>query len=584
MGLLAGLASGLTVVGTPVVAQEEAPEEREVEVSVELEGLEGELAANVRAGVALLVREGDALSPSRARTLFDRAPDEIRAALEPFGRYAPVIQSELVDQGDEWTARFRVDPGPATIVTRVDFSLTGPGALDSGFVALADGFPVAEGDTLHHQPYSEAKSRFSRYATNKGFFDADFDTAQIRVDREAATAEVVFHFETGPRYRFGPIVIEQDVLERDYVDGYVVAREGELFDADLLRASQRALTTGPWFGRADLRVDRDGAGDLAVPVTFELTPSRPQAYEAGLGYGTDTGVRGSLRANFRRLNRKAHNAEAEIRLSQIETSIAGRYRIPRPFPSDGVWSLFGSYGDVSPDWSTTTVGTVGASYSSSRGPLRETFTLQWETSDYEAAGVPGEATLVVAQADWSWTRADDRILPTRGHRAALTLAGAHDAVLSSTTFGGILLEGKIIRSLGSRVRVIGRAQAGQIFTDDLAALPPTRRFVTGGDQSVRGFGYQTLGPMAGDTALVGGRSLAVASFETDVQVIPGWLVAGFADAGNAADDFPGLEVEYTAGVGVRWVSPIGLLRLDLAFPLSNPDRTLRLHLVIGPDL
>jgi translocation and assembly module TamA len=557
---------------------------QEVEVQVELAGLEADLEDNVRAAVALFVQEGEELTPNRARTLFRRAPEEMRVALEPFGRYAPTIDAALDDTGDEWTATFDVDPGPATLLTRVDLSLAGEGASDSTFMALVDSFPLSEGDTLHHAPYDLVKSQLSRNANNRGYLDARFDTAEIRVDRTGASAEIVLHFDTGARYLFGPITVEQDVLERDYVDGYVTARQGDPFDADILRRSQVALTTGPWFGRADIKLDRSDPETGEVPVRFELSPARPQRYEAGLGYGTDTGFRGSLRAQFRRLNRKAHNAEAEIRISQIEASLAGRYNIPRPFPSTTVWGLFGNVGDVSPDWSSTTVGTVGVDRARSRGPFRETLSLAWEGSKYEAAGVEGTASLVVGQADWSWVSANDRIVPTRGHRLGLTLSGAHDAVLSSTTFATVRVEGKVIRPLGSRIRIMGRGEVGQIFTDDLEALPPTRRFITGGDQSVRGWGWESLAPAVGDTALVGGKVLAVASLETDFEVIPAWRVAAFGDAGNAAVDFGSLEWEYSVGAGIRWTSPLGMLRLDFAFPLTDPDRTLRLHLVIGPDL
>ena len=265
-------------------------------------------------------------------------------------------------------------------------------------------------------------------------------------------------------------------------------------------------------------------------------------------------------------------------------SLAGRYNIPQPFPSDAVWGLFGSVGDVSPDWSRTTVGTVGVDRARSRGPLRETISIAWEGSDYEAAGVAGTASLVVGQVDWSWVRADDRVVPTRGHRLGLTLTGAHDAVLSSATFGTVRLDAKVIRPLGSRIRVIGRGEVGQIFTDDLAALPPTRRFITGGDQSVRGWGWESLAPAVGDTALVGGKVLAVTSLETDFEVIPAWRIAAFGDAGNAADDFGSLTWEYSVGTGIRWTSPLGMLRLDFAFPLTDPNRSFRIHLVIGPDL
>lgn len=555
-----------------------------VRVSVEVEGLEGDLATNVQTVVVLAQDQGQPLSSARARTLYRRAEGQIRTALEPFGRYAVTIDSDLVDEGQEWSARFSVDPGPATTIANVDFALTGEGQADSGFVALADSFPIAPGDTLLHAPYEAAKADFLRYAINHGYFDARFDSAQIRVDRGASSADIVFHFSTGSRYRFGPIRIEQGVLDPRYVEAYVTAVEGEPFDAAILTESQVALTSGPWFGRADIDVDVEGAQDMAVPVTFELAPSRTQRYEAKAGYGTDTGVRGTLGATFRRLNRHGHNAELEARVSQIQLHLAARYNIPRPFPSTATYSVFGSFGDVSPTWSSTLVGTVGLSRSDLRGPVRETLSLQWEGSKYEAAAVEGTASLVVPQIEWSWVEANDRVLVTDGHRLDLRLAGGHRAVLSTATFLSARVNAKLVRSLLPRTRLIVRAEVGQIVTDDLTDLPPTRRFVTGGDQSIRGFGYESLGPVNVEGGLIGGKSLLVGGVEADVEVAPSWRLAGFVDVGNAADSFADIDFQTGVGAGIRWASPLGLVRLDVGFPVSDPNRTFRVHFMIGPDL
>lgn len=568
-----------------------------VRVTVDIAGIEGELQRNAEAVLTLKLQEGNDLSPARARSLHRRAEDELKTALEPYGRYRATVEGDLAENGGEWRATYRVDPGPPLLVGPVRVTLAGEGAADSGFVALRDSFPLSEGDTLRHAPYEAAKSAFSRHAVNHGYFDARFDTAQIRIDRGAYTSEIVLHFETGPRYRFGPITIEQDALDPEYVNGYVTAEQGEPFDAALLRAAQVDLTTGPVFGRADIQIDREAAGDdLEVPVTFVLQPVKSQRYELAAGYGTDTGLRGSIGAQFRRLNRKAHNAEAELTVSQIETSVGARYNVPRPFPSTSVYSAFGSYGDVSPTWSDTRVGTVGLSWAHTRGPFRETWSLQWEGSSYSAAGSDGDASLLIPQVQWSWVEANDRIVATKGHRLGLTLNGALDGALSSTSFFSALLDGKIIRSVaGGRIRGLARGQLGWISVGDITDLPPTRRFVAGGDQSVRGYSYESIGPDIGppsdpdvdddeEQLLIGGDALVVGSLEADYEVIRNWRLAAFFDAGNALDGFSDVELETGAGVGIRWVSPVGMVRFDGAWALSQPGSPWRIHFVLGPDL
>jgi translocation and assembly module TamA len=577
---VAGFALGLLLSVRPAAGQSDAPL---VRVETEITGLEGELLANAEAVVSLALAE-EPIRPARALVLYERAPDELRMALEPFGFYLPEIDASVVRNEARWAARLAVDPGPPTIVEDVDFALTGPGAADSSFAALRDSLAIAVGDTLRHAPYEAAKALFFRYARNHGYFEARFDSAQILVTRGESSARIAFHFETGQRYLFGPITVQQDVLDTDHVDGYVTAVEGEPFDAGQLRASQVALTTGPWFGRADLELDIEGADDLRVPVTFVLTPSRPQRYEIAGGYGTDTGFRGTLGVRFRRLNRKAHNAEAELRVSQVEISVGGRYNIPRPAPSTAVYSIFGSFGDVSPTWSSTLVGTLGLSRSQQRGPLRETLSVQWEEASYEAAAIEGSSTLVVPQVAWTWLAADDRVLATRGHRLNLTLSGGLDGVGSTTTFASAHLQTTLIRSFTRRARWILRGDAGWIRTDDLLDLPPTRRFVTGGAQSVRGFAFETIGPGADADALVGGSTLLVGSVEADYEVIPRWRLAGFADVGDAMDTFADFDAELGVGLGIRWVSPLGMIRFDFASPLSDPTDRFRLHFVFGPDL
>ena len=555
-----------------------------VQVSVQLRGLDAGLETNVRAVVSLYRQAGVDLSADRAVSLFERAPGEIRRALEPFGRYSPDVRSELARNGREWVASFDVDPGPPTIVSRVDYQLTGQGASDSAFVSLGDSLRIVAGDTLRHTRYEGAKAVFFRYARNHGYFEARFDTAQIRVDRGAASAEVLFHFATGPRYRFGRITVSQDVLDSDHVDGYVTAVEGEPFDAALLRASQVALTTGPWFGRADLELDIEGAEELAVPVTFVLAPARPQRYEIAAGYGTDTGFRGTLGVRLRRINRKAHNAEAELRVSEVELSLGGRYNIPRAFPSTAVYSVFGNLGDVSPTWSSTRVIRTGLGRAQLRGRFRETASLTWEKASFEAAGVEGNSTLIVPQIEWTWMAANDRIVVDRGHRVGLTLSGALDGALSTASFFSASLTGKFIRSVGSRARFIARAEGGHIVTDDLGLLPPTRRLVVGGAQSIRGFVFESIGPGDDAELLFGGTSMLVGSLEADYEVVRSWRLAAFGDVGDAVNSFGDFDAEVGVGVGVRWASPLGLLRLDFASPLSNPAESLRVHFVFGPDL
>ena len=174
---------------------------------------------------------------------------------------------------------------------------------------------------------------------------------------------------------------------------------------------------------------------------------------------------------------------------------------------------------------------------------------------------------------------------TNGYRVRLNVQGADSSVLSDSSFLQGSIDGKIIRTLGDRNRLIARTQVGYTDTNDFRELPPRFRFFAGGDQSVRGFSYQSLGRKdeAGNT--IGGETLAVGSLEYERRFFTKWGAAVFYDTGNAAQSFSGLgTLARGAGFGLRWRSPIGPIRADIAFALSEPGHPIRFHLNIGPDL
>jgi translocation and assembly module TamA len=134
-----------------------------------------------------------------------------------------------------------------------------------------------------------------------------------------------------------------------------------------------------------------------------------------------------------------------------------------------------------------------------------------------------------------------------------------------------------------RSRLLTRLDLGATWIDQKIELPASLRFFAGGDQSIRGFEYQALGPLNANGEVVGGKQLIVGSLEYDFQVRDRWRVAVFVDSGNAFDNTSAFEFQHSAGIGIRWLSPIGQIRLDLAHPFDAED-SFRLHITMGPDL
>ena len=553
-------------------------------VTVQIEGIEGPLAANVRT-VLEISRAADtgAMMLDRAVRLHRTADADIGTALEPFGYYRPRIRKALQQDGGSLVARYAIDPGPATIVTRVDVALRGEGAEDPAFRQAVDEFPLARGDTLRHLPYETAKLALITLAGDSGYLTADFDTSVIRVNREESTAEIVIHFATGPRYRFGPVRFDQEILDTSFLRSRVPFETGEPYQRHEVLELQASLAEDPYFERVEVMPRPEQAESLLVPIDVELIPRPPQAFEAGIGYGTDNGPRGRGSARLRRLNRRGHHAELEVVGSFIERSASAQYMVPAFGHPKGVLTFLAGYAILNPATSASRTYIASVRLSRPRLGWRETFSLSWQREAFRVATDSATSTLFLPGASWERTRSDSRIFPTSGIRTRLDLQGAHDGVLSSASLLRVSAGGKIVRSLGGRTRALVRADVGRIFTSQFRRLPPTLRFFAGGDQSVRGFGYQALGPRDAKGKITGGRNLVVGSVELDYRVTPRWAVAVFTDAGNALEDFT-LDLEQGVGAGIRWISPIGLIRVDGAFPISEEGAPFRIHLSIGPDL
>lgn len=565
-----------TLLHGPALAQE-GP------VRVQVEGLRRDVRSNVLAvlSIATAARERS-VSADRVRRLHARAPGEIALALEPFGFYRPTVIPELRQDRRGWIAHYRIDPGPGLSIRRIDLAVHGPGADEPRVRRALAAFPLREGSVLQHGAYESGKLALVTAAAEQGYLDAAYDTSEIRIDLEAYHADVVLHLRTGPRFQFGAVSFRQDAVDPALLENYVTFRRGEPFDMTPLMDLQTALSGGPYFSRVEVLPRRDQAEGLEVPIDVEFVPRKTQRYEVGAGYGTNTGPRATVGVEFRRLNRRGHRAEGELTASFLERSVAARWVIPSAHPRTEVLSFFVGYADLDPSTSESETLRAGASLGRSRARWREVFSLSFEREIFVVGPDTGTSNLLVAGGSWSRTKSNDRIFPTQGARGRFEIRGSARHVLSRTSFLQLRANGKLIRSLARRTRLIVRADLGATFTSSFRDLPPTVRFFAGGDQSVRGYGYLSLGPIDDAGNVIGGEALLVGSIEVEQRFLERWGIAAFYDAGNAIDFLSG-SLKQGVGGGARWLSPIGLVRIDAALALSKSGSPLRIHLTIGPD-
>lgn len=552
-------------------------------LQVEVDGLEGELRDNVFALLTVYrERAAEGLSEARIRRYFQRAPEEIRQALAPFGFYAPRIESGLEPSRGGWLARFRVDPGEPVRFGVVDVRIAGAGGDAPELASAAAQLGMRPGQPARHDVYEKAKRDLQRLALDRGYLEAAYRRHTLRIDVAAGTADVHLELDTGPQFRFGAIEFDYAGLDPELVRRFLPFASGDPYSDNRLLELQRALEDSDYFARVEVLPQRERAQDNSVPVKVALEARKRHKYTAGVGFGTDTGARAVLGWEHRRINRRGHRLKTDLRLSQIRQDLTASYSLPLADPRTDRLEFTAAATEEATDAVDFSQQKLGAARSVARGRWREVLSLSYERENYRVGLTDETTTLLVPGIGYSQVRADNRLIPRRGRRLQYDLRGAAAPLLSDTSFVQAEVKAKWVRGMGEHGRWLLRAEAGTTWTADFDLLPASRRYFAGGDQSVRGYDFQDLGPRDASGEVIGGRHFVFGSVEYEQRIVGNWGVALFVDSGNAFNDY-GEGVETGAGIGLRWASPIGMVRVDIASAVSD-DRSLRLHFTLGPDL
>ena len=551
---------------------------------VKITGLDGELLNNAEIFLSIYQQKDQTLSEARIRRLHQKADREIAQALQPFGYYRPTINSELRNRGDgSWEAIYKVNPGPPLPINSVDFQIIGEGAQDPEFKKLENNMALVPGNTLKHNVYENFKTRLSRMAIERGYFDARFVDHHINVDLQAYHADISLHFDTGTRYHFGPLYFRQDQLDIELLRKFAPFTEGDPYsNADLVEL-QRALSDSDYFSKVEVQPLRDQTEDFSIPVEADLDVRKIHKYTFGFGYGSDTGARGMVGWEVPVINSHGHRFDSELRVSEIGDTAKLRYRIPIRNPrTDQLIYSWGRTREVT-DTSTSLIYSATAGMIYARGVWRENVALTYQQERYTIADKEDRTILLMPGASWSRVWAKTRLQPRHGAGLQIELRGSSKQLVSDIDFIQARTRAKLIQPLGSNGRVLLRGDAGATAAAPLETLPASVRYFAGGSQSVRGYAYESLGPKDANGDVIGGKFLLVGSIEYEHRLTDRFSIAVFSDVGNAIDDISD-PLKQGAGAGLRWNSPIGPIRLDVASALSEDGQPWRLHINIGPDL
>lgn len=580
--VMAFLAFALLAGAAPALAAEP--------VEVVVNGLGDEALENVQATLALppgVVPDGKVNRPWLDLFVAD-AEKKVREALEPFGYYDPKVAVSLTTLSDgKFRLTVNVEPGIPVRITSISIGVRGPGAGNEVIRDETGYFTLGEGDVLLHKDYEEGKGVILAKALEQGYIDAFFSVHEIRVSRAEHSAKIVLELDTGPLYRFGDTTFTgAPQYPVPFLSRYLDYEKGDVFSQERLAQTQANLAASDRFAGIIAAPEKEAAVDSAVPVNIQLTPLPRRRLRPGIGYGTDTGIRGSLRYKDVNMFLLGHELNAEINLSQRIQGVAFSYTLPSTHNINSSTAFQANFQREDTDTYTDRLISFEGSWSRSflRGQRLRLY-LKPQQEDYTVGLQDSSSFLMLAGLNFSLRSFDSTIRPTRGYRIALDVRGTHQYLGSSTGLLQCIAEGHGILPLPWRFSLIGSAKAGfTLQNEPLKDLPASLRFFAGGDRSVRGYGYQSLGPRDSSGKVVGGKDILAMSIELEKALFKNWGIAAFYDAGNAFDSLTSIRLYQGAGLGVRYYTPIGALQIDVARQIGEENPAYRLHFTVGFEL
>lgn len=513
------------------------------------------------------------------------AEEQARNAAQALGYYQAHIDSE-VRSGTHPALILNIEPGEPLHLRNVLIRIDGPANQLPAF-KLPSGPLLREGAVLNHGHYDDAKRLIQNQASRYGFFTGHFSRQRLAIDPRAGVADIELVYDSGPRFSLGKVSFAGDTpFDEELLQRMVPFKEGTAYDSQLIAELSQALQSSGYFEGVRVDATPVTAQGTVLPVDVELQIRKPRTMGLGLGYSTDVGPRG--KANWTRhwVNAEGHSYGLESEISAPRQNIGLWYDVPLDPPLTDKLRFAGGYQyeELANTDSVSKLLTVGPEWHSKLpSGWQRVISLKWQREEYRLGSDAGLSTLLMPGISYVLLRSDNRVDPHNGYRLQFDAQVAKEGLLSDTNLlhGDVTLKG--LTTLGSHHRFLGRIEVGGAATNGYRSIPPSLRFFAGGDQSVRGYDYQSLSPENNEGDKIGGRYMMAGSLEYQYSIAEKWRVATFIDQGNSFDslDLPSLKTG--VGVGVRWVSPVGPIRLDLAHALDDPGG-IRLHFSMGPEL
>ncbi len=578
-------------------AEKKNKEAEESPVKVTIQGVGEDLEQNLRAYLPSL-RSLKCESPTdRIEGYITSSQPKLTKGAEAMGYFAAKFDMTSARQNNCWTFTISVEPGETVKVAKSNIRVTGDGAKLEDFTQITNNPPYVANEILVTQKYEDFKTNLTRTASRLGYFDAEFVERQIQVNIDTQQAVVNLHFETGKRYQFGQVDIEQDVLDQKFLNRYLRVEPGKDYNSDELLRQQRLLENSGYYSDVQISSSYQQIENNKVPVEIKALRNKRYAYTGKLAFESEDGFTIEGGMNARWVNSKGHKFDTALLYTQTGYLKTGfKYIVP-------LWEPEHEYAGVDVSWisSKDSIDFYGIPLATYLDQLKLEFNYNrrtgnaWQQTAFisffeekfrlviDGDSIPDNTQLTLLGLRASKTKSTDALFPEKGWRVSGEIKGSHKSVLSDETLMQARLDGKYLHTFENQSKAIARGALASTWVDEASVMPKSLGYTTGGQDSVRGFDSNTLGELDEYGEVTGAKHLIVTSLEYEHPITEKISAAVFTDAGSAFNDWNDYELSVGAGLGVRYKSPLGPVRLDLAVP-KDDVKDLHFYFSLGPDL
>ncbi|MGL6027658.1 MAG: autotransporter assembly complex protein TamA [Vibrio sp.] len=549
-------------------------------VKLEITGLSGADKDNVDAYLSSIA-PSDYSTSLRFQSQLEKS---ITEALNAVGYYHPQIDFSVA--ADNQRLSVAVTRGEVTRFSEVDIVISGEAHNDNDFQRLIRTSGVVVDRRLNHSLYDNLKSGIRNLALQKGYFNGDFELSRLEVIPELNQARVKLHFASGMRYQFGLTSIEGSQIEQNRVLSLRPFKQGDPYLVSQVGEFNQNLSNTDWFSSVLVEPDLSQLEQgRELPIKVTLAAQARNQLETGIGYSTDVGVRGSLKWKKPWVNSQGHSFDSSFSLSAPEQTITAGYKIPLDDALHEYYRI--QYGMKHVDKRDTQ--SMESNLSLERHWLLESgwhrsIFVRYLLENYEQGLQDDNSQFVLPGVTYTRTRARSNSgLLTWGDKQTVTLEYGDPQLLSETRVLRVQTGSAWLRTYARNHRALIRVDGGANLVEQFDQLSPSLRFFAGGDNNLRGYGYESISPKDASGALTGAKYIATGSLEYQYRLTGNWWAAMFIDVGDAFNNNP--DWKKGVGTGIRWISPVGPIRLDFAWGLdATPGDEFKIHFTLGPEL